>query len=166
MAVPDPPSGATFRFVQLLEHSPSVQTVALGPALGSGTAITTVATAPYLRLRAAIPSQSTYTAGAIAEYAQNANTVSVLMSAGYVGAVGASWTLDVPDLSSAGYDPTWAPRSGTGVSWSVNAVSGSVLPFVGGPTVDNAQIVGAGAQDSASSFGAASRVPFVRRPHP
>jgi hypothetical protein len=163
-AVPDGSGSATFRFAQILEHSPSVQTVTLGPQLGAATTVATLGTTPYLRLRASIPSQSTYTGGAIAEFKQSANAVSILMSAAYIGSAGATWTLDIPDLSGAGYDPAWALASGSGVSWMVNAVSGNVLPFVGGAPVDNAQLVGAGAQGSSSSFAAPLRVGFGRRP--
>jgi hypothetical protein len=161
-----PSNGTAFRFIELLQHSPSVQTISLGPPLGAGLAVTTLGTAPNLRLRAQIPAQSTYTAGAIAEFSQNANSVSILMSAGYLGTPPATWTLDIPDLSSAGYDATWGLKNGTGASWGVSAVSGNVLPFLGGSPVDNAQIVGAGAQDSSLTFPSAIRGMFVRRRHP
>jgi len=163
---PSAPNG-TFRFIELLQHTPTVQTISLGPPLGAGTAVTTVAAAPYLRLRAQIPVQATYNGGASAEYSQNANSVAVEMTAGYLGTPPATWTLDIPDLSAAGYDATWALKSGTGASWNLVAVSGNPLPFIGGPPVDNAQILGAGAQDSSSSFAAASMIRslLVRRRH-
>jgi hypothetical protein len=93
--------------------------------------------------------------------------VSLLVTAAYAGAVSTAWTLDIPDLSGAGYNTAWALVNGTGLSWDVNALSGNPLPFAGGPPVDNAQIVGAGVQDSSSSFAASSiRSRLVRRRHP
>jgi len=162
-----PSSGGTsFRFIQAIQHTPSVQTISLGPQLGVATKVTTLGTSPYLRLRAQIPTQSTYTAGAAADFFQNSNSISLLMSAAYAGAVPATWTLDIPDLTGAGYNTAWALVNGTGVSWDVNAVSGNVLPFIGGSAVDNAQIVGAGAADSAGTFASSSsRSRLFRRPH-
>ncbi len=163
-----PPSGGTaYRFIDAIQRSVSVQTISLGPQLGAAAKVTTLGTTPYLRLRAQAPTQSTYNAGASADFSQNSNSVSLLMTAAYAGAVPTTWTLDIPDLSGAGYNTAWALKSGTGASWNVVAVSGNPLPFVGGAAVDNAQIVGAGAQDSSSSFAASSiRSLLVRRRHP
>jgi hypothetical protein len=89
------------------------------------------------------------------------------MTAAYLSSTPATWTLDVPDLSSAGYDATWGLKSGVGVSWGVNAVSalnGILLPFLGGTPVDNAQITGAGAADSSASFSAPLRRRIGQRP--
>ena len=166
MTLVAPPSGGTaYRFIQAIQRSVSVQTISLGPQLGAAAKVTTLGTSPYLRLRAQIPTQSTYNAGAAADYFQNSNSVSLVVSAAYAGAASTTWTLDIPDLSGAGYNTAWALVNGTGVSWDVNAVSGNALPFIGGNPVDNAQIVGAGAQDSASTFAASSRTRIFRRPH-
>ena len=64
----------------------------------------------------------------------------------------ANWSLDIPDLSAAGYDPTWGLRTGATVNWTVAAVGGDFLSFIGGVPADNAQIVAAGASGSSSSF--------------
>jgi Divergent InlB B-repeat domain len=157
--------GNSYRFIDAMQHSPSVQTISLGPQVGAAAKVTTLGTSPYLRLRAQIPSQSTYSAGAAADYSQNSNSVSLMMTAAYAGAVPATWTLDIPDLSGAGYNTAWALSGGTGVSWNVIAAGGNVLPFVGGNPVDNAQIVGAGAMDSASTFASASKRRFFGRLH-
>ena len=90
----------------------------------------------------------------------------MVVTAAYLATAPTTWTIDVPDFSGAGYDAAWALKSGTGVSWSVAAVSGNIGPFIGGPPVDNAMITGAGAQDSSSTFAASSRVPFARRQRP
>jgi hypothetical protein len=163
--VAPPSGGSAYRFIQAIQHSVSVQTISLGPQLGAAAKVTTLGTSPYLRLRAQVPTQSTYNAGATADYFQNSNSVSLLVTAAYAGAASTTWTLDIPDLSGAGYNTAWALVNGTGVSWDVNAVSGTALPFIGGNPVDNAQIVGAGAQDSASTFAASSRSRIFRRPH-
>ncbi|HEY2164498.1 MAG TPA: hypothetical protein VGH04_10930, partial [Gemmatimonadaceae bacterium] len=163
--VAPPSGGAAYRFIQAIQHSVSVQTISLGPQLGAAAKVTTLGTSPYLRLRAQIPTQSTYNAGAAADYFQNSNSVSLFVTAAYAGAASTTWTLDIPDLSGAGYNTAWALVNGTGVSWDVSAVSGIALPFVGGNPVDNAQIVGAGAQDSASTFASASKRRFFGRPH-
>jgi len=161
-------SPTSFRFVQLLTHSVTAKGNTFGPLLSSNTKITTLGTTPYLRVRAQIPALTSYTSAANVEVSQNANSVAVLMTAGYVGAAPTTWTLDVPDLSSAGYDASWAIKSGVGVSWGVTAVSalnGNLLPFIGGAPVDNAQLTGAGMADSTASFSASLR-PLTRwRPH-
>jgi hypothetical protein len=158
-------SGTSFRFVQLVAHSVSAKTTAFGPQLGTVTKPTTIGTTPYLRLRAQVPTQSTYTSAAALDLDQNNTAVSVVMTAAYLSSTPTTWTLDVPDLSSAGYDATWGLKSGVGVSWSVNALSalnGILLPFLGGTPVDNAQITGAGVSDSSATFSASWRRPLGR----
>ncbi len=160
---PSGTNGTAYRFIQVIQHSPAVQSISLGPQLGAGVKVTTLGASPYLRLRAQIPTQSTYTAGATADYFQNANSLEILMSAAYAGAATTAWTLDIPDLSGAGYNTAWALANGTGVSWAVNAVSGTILPFIGGTPAD-AQVLGAGAQDSTATFASSSRRGTFRRP--
>jgi len=162
-------SGTSFRFIELFEHSVSAKTTAFGPQLGTGAKITTIGTTPYLRLRAQIPTLSTYTSAADVELSQNANSVSILMTAAYVGSTQTAWTVDVPDLSSAGYDTRWALQGGVGVLWSViaaSALNGNLLPFIGGAPVDNAQLTAAGVADSSASFSASSLRLVRRRPRP
>lgn len=160
-------SGASFRFVQLLAHSVSAITTTFGPQLGTVAKPTTIGTTPYLRLRAQVPTVSTYTSAAVLDLDQNDKGVSVLMTAAYLSSTPTTWTLDVPDLSSAGYDATWGLKNGVGVSWGVNALSalnGNLLPFLGGTPVDNAQITGAGVADSSATFSASWRRRVGRRP--
>jgi hypothetical protein len=152
----------------LLSHAVSATTTAFGPQLGTVAKPTTIGTTPNLRLRAQVPTLSTYTSAGVLDLEQNNNGVSVLMTAGYLSSTPTNWTLDVPDLSSAGYDATWGLKSGVGVSWSVNAISalnGILLPFLGGTPVDNAQITGAGVADSSGTF-SASRRRLLGRPRP
>ena len=109
-----PGTGSDYRVVELLIHSANVTTptpVSFGPRV-AGIAVSTISTSPYLRLRGQAASQGAYTAGAIAYFAQGNRTVSVGMTAGYVGTAPATWMLDIPDLTTAGYDPSWALKSG------------------------------------------------------
>jgi hypothetical protein len=149
-----PATGNDYRVVEVLIHSANVTTptsISFGPR-ASGVAVSTISTAPYLRLRGQTAAQGTYTAGAIAHSAQGNRNVSVGMTAGYLGSAPATWTLDIPDLTAAGYDPAWALKSGQSTAWEVDAVGGDVLPFVGGNPINNAQIMIAGTQNPGASF--------------
>jgi len=159
-----PATGNDYRAVELLIHSANITTptpVSFGPRV-SGTAVSTVATAPYLRLRGQAASQGTYTAGAIAQAGQGNRTVSVGMTAGYAGTAPATWTIDTPDLTAAGYDPAWALKTGQSTAWEVDEVGGNVLPFIGGNPANNAQIMIAGARQTSASF-SVSRLRTLRR---
>jgi hypothetical protein len=136
--------------------------VSFGPRV-AGIAVSTISTSPYLRLRGQAASQGAYTAGAIAYFAQGNRTVSVGMTAGYVGTAPATWMLDIPDLTTGGYDPSWALKSGQSTAWEVDAAGGDVLPFIGGNPTNNAQIMIAGAQQSSAPF-STSRFRTLRRP--
>ncbi len=161
-----PGGGTAFRFVNLLTHSPNTSAptqLSFGPRV-SGAAVTPLATTPYLRLRGQIASQSSYGAGASADFVEGGRTVTISMTTGYLGSAPATWTLDVPDLSAAGYDPAWALKSGQSTDWDVVAVGGNVLPFIGGNAVDNAQITGAGVQSEGASFSRSSLPRMLRQP--
>jgi hypothetical protein len=138
-------NATSFRFISRLLHTTSanVDTLTFGPRL-STPSVTSLGTTPYLRLRARLPLQSEYNAAASAQFSQADNSADVSVTAAYLGAAPGTWTIDVPDLTSAGYDATWGIRAGLGVSWGVNAIGGNFLPFVGGSPVD-AIITGAGA---------------------
>lgn len=167
IAAPPGSNGTSFRFLQVLAHAVSTTTTTtLGPQLGPGTAVTTVGTTPSLRLRAQVPAVGTYTSGANAQFQQNANTVSISMTGAYLASAPTTWTLDVPDFSSAGYDANWGLKSGAAVSWSVvafSALNGNLLPFIGGAPTDGAQLTGAGAVGSSATSSASSLVPLRRR---
>ena len=162
-------SGTSFRIIEMISHAMSAQFAMFGPPLGSATKPTTIGTTPYLRLRAQIPTLATYTSVGYVELAQNTNSVSVVMTTAYVGSTPTTWTVDVPDLSGAGYDTRWALQNGTGVSWALAAGSarnGNLLPFLGGAPADFAQLTVAGIADSSASFSASSRSLVRRRPRP
>jgi hypothetical protein len=146
-------SGAptSFRYVFGFARAPTDRTVTLGPSLAA-TTVTSLATAPYLQLRAQVPSQSAYNGLAAATFSQTNRTVNVTRTAAFSGGAPANWTLDIPDLSAAGYDPTWALQRGAAVNWTAIAEGGDFLAFIGGVPADNAQIVAAGASGSTQAF--------------
>src|SRR5581483_9706080 len=99
-----PAGGKSFRFAYTAYHSLPDQTITLGPA-GSAAAVTSLGTSPYLRLRAQFASQSAYNGAASIDYSQGETRVSIGATAGSYGGLPATWTLDIPDLTAAGYDP-------------------------------------------------------------
>ena len=149
-------NGQSGRLVQSIAHSLVDQTVTLGPALTTPS-VTSLGTTPYLRLRAQLASQIEYNSGISTEYEQGANAVAVRSTANYFGGTPANWIVDVPDLTSAGYDASWGLRSGTNMSWLVVAVRGDILPFLGAPLVDGAQIFGGLRANNAAVFSAARK---------
>jgi hypothetical protein len=75
------------------------------------------------------------------EYDQSNRSVTVSSTAAYAGGRPATWIVDVPDLTSAGYDPTWGLQAGNAVEWEVTGVGGTNFgSFLGAALVDNAQI--------------------------
>jgi hypothetical protein len=141
------------RFAALLLHAPpsaGPASVALGPPL-STPSVTSLGTAPYVRMRAQLASQAAYNAAAGADFTQDSIKVEVLVTAGYTRGAPATWTIDMPDFSSASYDATWGLKNGVPVTWSVSALGGTLLPFLGATPVDGAQVVGAGVGGSPST---------------
>jgi hypothetical protein len=155
-AAADPQKSTSFRFTQMLLHAPTDQTFTLGPALDAPT-VTTVGTSAPLRMRAQVASQTAYNRAMEVDYDQPGRSLTMISTVAYAGGLPATWTLDVPDLASAGYDPTWGMQATSGVDWSVVGVGGDgFASFGGGAVVDNAQIVGAGAVGSTTAGGRAS----------
>jgi hypothetical protein len=159
-----PANSLSFRIGVLLQHSIMADTtdsVTFGPSLNQPT-VTSVATSPYLRLHVQLASQNAYGDAANASFGQSSNSVGVMVTAAYAGSTPPNWTIDIPDLTGAGYDPAWALKSGTAVDWRVVAVGGTFLPFVGARPVDGARMVGAGVGSTSSSFNQLARF----RPRP
>jgi hypothetical protein len=145
--------GSSVRAAVLLRHSATfdVDAVTFGPTLNQPT-VTSLGTSPYLRLRAQLASQTSYNVAALAEFAQSANSVSVVSTANYANGTPANWVLDVPDLTAAGYDPTWGLKSGSSLEWQVTAASGAVLPFFGATPVDGTVLVAGVVSSSSTAF--------------
>jgi hypothetical protein len=146
-----PASGSSFRFAFLLHHSVVADTVALGPPLNQPT-VTTPGAGPLLQPRAQLAAQSAYATGAGADFSQDANSIGVSKSAAYSGGTPTSWSLEVPDLASAGYDPAWGLRPGMPLDWSVSAVGGSARMLLGATPVDGERVLGAAVASSPSGF--------------
>jgi hypothetical protein len=112
-------------------HTPSDQTVTLGPALTSPAISTVFAGAPQ-RLRAQLPSQSEYSASLFVEFDQDDGfflhqDVVLSIAASYAGGTPSMWDLAIPDLSAAGYNAAWGLRSGIAADWFVAASNRTVL---------------------------------------
>jgi hypothetical protein len=147
--VASPQGGASRRFVYLMQHSLTKQSLTFGPVPTTPT-ITSLGAAPYLRLRAQWARQSAYGSGANADFQQGSTDVNVAITATYASGAPANWTIDIPDLTSAGYNAAWGLKSGTPLDWLVSGVGGNFLPFIGGPPTDGAQMVGGVASSSSS----------------
>jgi uncharacterized repeat protein (TIGR02543 family) len=143
-------NGNAGRGAWLLLHAPPSQapaSVALGPPLTTPS-VTSLGTAPYLRMRAQLPSQAAYNAAAAADFTQDSIKVEVTATAKYSLGAPPAWTIDIPDLSGASYDPAWGLKNSLPVAWTVFALGGNILPFLGATPVDGALMVGAGASGS------------------
>jgi hypothetical protein len=150
-------NGSSLRFALLYLHQPSGDTtVTFGPSL-TVPSVTSLGNAPYLRLRAQLPSQSAYNGAAFIEASEGGRQVEVSTTAAYLGGAPATWTIDIPDLSSAGYDASWGLRSGSPVTWEVIAVGGNILPFVGATPSDGARLLGGATGGSITASSQATR---------
>jgi hypothetical protein len=159
VASPQGGNGATARFVFLMQHSLTKQSLTFGPVPTIPT-VTSLGSAPYLRVRAQWARQAAYGSAAKADFQQGSNDISVAITALYASGAPANWTIDIPDLTGAGYNASWGLKSGTPLDWSILAVGGNFLAFSGGPLVDGAQMVG-GVTSSSSSVTFSRRVPLA-----
>jgi hypothetical protein len=151
-AEPQAGNGTSGRFGLLLFHASANQMVAnlvLGPTLATPI-VSMLGSTPNVRMRAQLPLQAAYNAAVNAEFSQNDLSANVTITAGYSGGAPATWTMDMPDLSTAGYDAAWGLKSGSPVSWHVVALGGNVLPLLGAAPVDGALVV-AGVKASSPS---------------
>jgi hypothetical protein len=155
-----PASGSSFRVAVSVRHAAVQDTVTFGPPV-SQPSVTQLGASPYVRMRAQLASQSEYGDVVAAKYLQNANVVSVAVTRGYSGTLPANWTVDIPDLTAAGYDAAWGLKSGS-VDWQVTAVGGDVLPLLGAAPFDGARITAAGMNRPSSPQAQQRR--FVRWP--
>ncbi len=161
-----PATGSSARVAIVLHHSVVQDTVMFGPALSQPT-VTSIGASPYLRLRAQLASQSEYNTAANAEFNQGVNSVAVTTTAAYLGALPPNWTLDIPDFSSAGYDPTWGLKSGSSVDWDVLAAGGNAfLPLLGATPVDGDRLLGAQVGNTSASFNRLDSFAIWRRRSP
>ena len=120
--VPGSARGAILYF-----RAPTDRTLTLGPHIIPPT-FSTVATTPYLRLRARFTPQSDYDRATSIAYQEGATTiVAVSMTAAYAGASAAGYELIIPDLSQvAGFDPAWALRPAEELRWGASRIGGTI----------------------------------------
>jgi hypothetical protein len=117
------------------------KTLNLSPDLGAPT-VTAAATAPILRLQAVVPSVAPYNTSRNATFAQGTKRVYVQSTAAYVGSVGATVTLAVPDLGSS-YQAIWG-LSDASTDWTVNASALAGFNTTTGLPLDGATQTSAG----------------------
>lgn len=92
--------------------------------------ISSVASAPYVRLRARIDAQTEYGSAVEIRYAQQVSSsdvrvVELLMSAGYLAATPAQWDLAVPDWAGvSGFNTGWMLTQGASVQVTLFAYGG------------------------------------------
>jgi hypothetical protein len=124
-------TGNSYRVSEQYYRDPANRTAGLGTALNAPT-VTTIASTPYLRLSASLPSQADYSSFASVRHSQGARTVSVTATSGYFGVTPGTWVLDIPDLSGvSGFSSSsYALQAGSAQS-DVEAYSGTLSEFFG-----------------------------------
>lgn len=108
-------------------HAPVDQTLTLGAPMSSP-ALSVVATAPALRLRARFDSQADYDQQTAITYRQSGGPiVTVAMTATYASRLATGYDLVLPDLSVvAGFDASWTLRSHDPVFWTAFRIGGTL----------------------------------------
>ena len=122
----------TFRSTATFVRTITDRTLTLPPNLSTPT-VSAAATAPYLRPRATLPVQSEYASGVTIGYSQTDRFATVSVTPGYLGSA-TTWDVSIPDLTAAGFDPTWGLRGGARTMWSVTAFGGFAPGLGGLPT--------------------------------
>jgi hypothetical protein len=111
------------RSIAAIFRDPTNQTITLGAVLNTPT-VTTVATAPYARLRTQLTRQSDYQNSWSTSYSQQGNAPrsgTIQMSDNYIGSA-AAFDVTLPDFSGlTGWQNTWGPQAGVSIFWNVSA---------------------------------------------
>jgi hypothetical protein len=152
----------SFRGAQRFFGAPATSTLPLGPPLSAVT-ITTVASAPYVRLRAEFGSQLDYSGFVSAEYVQNfqqlsTTKVTIFATPGFFRGRPSTWSVDIPDFSgTSGWQNGWGLQTGTNIDWAVSGVGGR-SDFLFGAAPADGEVIRYGVRTSAGAS--------VRRPNP
>lgn len=106
--------------------TPAATNITFGPMVPEPV-VTNTATSPYVRPRATLASQTAYPGAVLVQWTESsdessARVVAVMTTAGFLGGTPQNWTIEVPDMSSANYDPSWGLQS-TDYSWAVSVYS-------------------------------------------
>ncbi|MFN8574288.1 MAG: hypothetical protein U0132_19715 [Gemmatimonadaceae bacterium] len=117
-------SDLQLRTVSTAFRDPGNQTATLGAVLSTPT-VSTVATAPYARLRTVMARQSDYANSWTASYQQgsstDARTAFIFMTSGYIGGA-ASFDVTIPDFTGvSGWQSIWGLQTGTQTGWTTTA---------------------------------------------
>lgn len=113
--------------------TPGAKTLAFGPAIGEPE-VSNVGTGSAVRPRVRLASQPSYPSALVADYGatvgQASRYISILTTAAFLGATPETWDVAVPDMSGAGFDPSWGLPT-TSFSWSVSVygTAGTSWPF-------------------------------------
>jgi hypothetical protein len=114
------------RMVQQFFRTPIDWALTL-PAAILKPAVTSVATAPLLRLKAHFAEQADYDRLATMVYQQGPNTQVVVSMTAAFAALNGGYDLVVPDLAAApGFDPAWGLHAGTSVLWNAVRIGGTL----------------------------------------
>ncbi len=112
---------------QVLQYNREIvaRTVTLGPVVND-VQLSTVASAPYVRLRAAGTWQSEYDDIVTAGFSQNeggGRIWSMQVSRAYAGLTSQTFTLEIPDLSGVeGFNNSWGLLNNTATPWTFGAI--------------------------------------------
>lgn len=121
------------RGVELYVHTVGDRTIEFGPPVPAPT-FTTVATTPYVRVRASLPAQAEYGAhvwlflqqrALVNGYWSTTSAVSMTATREHFGGTPRTWMLEIPDLSRVpGFRNVFGPRAGA-FEWGATVTSGT-----------------------------------------
>ena len=124
-------------------RDPSDRTLTFGPVL-SAPALSIAATTPYVRPRLTVASQAEYPSAMEAFFSQLSGStfriIRVFTTAAFLGGRPASWVLEMPDLSAAGFQTSWAFPNTTSINSNALGYDGSVALILGGAPTDGATV--------------------------
>ena len=146
-----PSDETSVRLASVYLRSVANRSVTLGPAIGAPT-ITTVASSPYLRLRAQLPLQGEYDRFGGVTYSQSSGReTSVFMTGAYAGS--GPFDLTIPDLSAvSGWNNAWGLQPGVSTEWSVFESGGTFMSgFPGATPTEGATVISASRSGTISS---------------
>jgi hypothetical protein len=140
-------ASATSRGLITMFSDPADRTITLGPAIGP-VAVSIASTSPYPRPRAVYTLQPEMNKLLVFAGGQASFSFVMMATGAYMGASG-TFDETLPDFSAvAGWSNTWAPVSGSELTWSFSGNGwslpggGAFWPFGDGATVINASRLG------------------------
>ena len=150
--------GSSFWMADAFFKTPGNKTLTLGSQLSTPT-YTQLSTAPYVRYRAQLASQSEYGAMALFYFSQASNSVGVIVTSGYMGTTPATWDVSMPDFASvSGWQNTWGLQSGVSTDRAAQAYSNAASIVNDDPPPDGTTVTAAGRSDNTTSAGAAGHI--------